>query len=150
MPQVTESRSTNERPLMDTTSFNLDDSNVALHGYSPVSYIDEGQARQGSPDHRVEHNGVAYYLTSESEVERFQRDPDRYQPAFGGWCAFGMSVDKRFRIDPEKFKVVDGRLLVFLNDLETDALGLWEQGDDAELLKRAEEAWQTFTGSKAA
>lgn len=124
---------------------NIDDSNVALQGYSPVSYIEDGEARRGSPEHKVEHNDVVYYLTDDSQVEQFQRDPGRYKPAFGGWCAFGMSVGKRFRIDPEKFKIVDGRLLVFLNDLETDARSLWEAGEDDDLMEKAASTWKQTT-----
>lgn len=135
---------------MDANRLNLDDSNVALQGYSPVSYVDDGVAVEGSPDHKVEHNGIVYYLTDRAQEQRFLENPGRYEPAFGGWCAFGMSVDKRFRIDPKMFKIVDGRLLVFLNDLETDARSLWDQGDDAELIAKAEAAWRDFSSRSAA
>lgn len=123
---------------------NVDDSQVALQGYSPVSYVDDHVAEQGTPEHRVEHNGVVYYLTSSDQVARFQADPARYEPAFGGWCAFGMSLGKRFRVDPASFEIVDGRLMVFLNDLETDARALWNQGDPAELASEAQQAWDDY------
>lgn len=123
---------------------NLDDSRVALQGHSPVSYVDDNVAEQGKPEHRVEHNGIVYYLTTSDQVTRFEADPARYEPAFGGWCAFGMSVDKRFRVDPASFEIVDGRLMVFLNDLETDARALWNQGDSAELASKAQQAWDDY------
>lgn len=123
---------------------NLDDSRVALQGYSPVSYVDDQVAEQGTPEHRIEHNGVVYYLTSVDQVARFQADPARYEPAFGGWCAFGMSLGQRFRVDPASFEIVDERLMVFLNDLETDARALWNQGDTAELAAKAQQAWDDY------
>ena len=55
-----------------------------------------------------------------------------------------MSVDKRFRIDPTSFEIVDGRLLVFLNDLETDARALWNQGEPSELMAKAGNAWERY------
>lgn len=126
------------------TKLNVDDSRVALEGYSPVSYLDGHVAEQGKPAYRVEHAGVVYYLTNEDQVARFEADPERYQPAFGGWCAFGMSIDQRFRIDPNSFEIADGRLMVFLNDLETDARSLWIQGDPTELTEKAARAWQRY------
>jgi YHS domain-containing protein len=124
--------------------YNLDDSRAGLSGYSPVSYVDLGQAQVGRPEFSTEHDGVKYYFTDEDQQGRFVADPAKYVPAFGGWCAFGMTVDKRFRPDPTKFKVVDGHLVLFLNDLEIDAAALWDQGEDRELLKKAEENWDRY------
>ena len=132
------------------SKLNTDDSNVALQGYSPVSYIDDGEARRGHPDHKVEHKGATYYFTTEEEVVKFRSNPERYEPAFGGWCAFGMTVDQRFRVDPESFKIVDGKLCLFLNDLETNARDLWNQGDATELLDKAAANWERFRSSQAA
>ena len=123
--------------------YNLDDSRVGLAGYSPVSYVDLGRAELGRPNHFAEHEGVKYYFTDERQLDRFVHDPAKYVPAFGGWCAFGMSVGKRFRPNPTKFKVVDGRLLMFLNDLEVDAAELWSQGDESEHLRNANKNWDS-------
>jgi hypothetical protein len=71
----------------------------------------------------------------------FRADPERYDPAFGGWCAFGMTMDKRFRPDPMSFKVVDGKTFLFLKDIVTDARGLWTGGDEADLTRAATAAW---------
>jgi YHS domain-containing protein len=123
---------------------NIDDSAIALDGYSPVSYLEKGVAERGRREHSAEHNGVRYFFTDEGQRQRFLANPDRYAPAFGGWCAFGMSVGKRFRSDPTRFKVVDGKLLVFLNDIEVDALELWNKGEDRELMAKAEEEWARY------
>jgi hypothetical protein len=56
-----------------------------------------------------------------------------------------MSIGQRFRCDPGSFKVVNGRLMFFLNNLEVDAATLWDQGDETELLKKADENWADFT-----
>jgi YHS domain-containing protein len=124
--------------------YNLDDSRVGLAGYSPVSYVDLGQAQLGRQEFSSEHDGVKYYFTDEDQRRRFVSHPAKYAPAFGGWCAFGMTVDKRFRPNPTKFKVVDGRLLMFLNDLEVDAAALWNEGNDLDLLKEADENWDGY------
>ena len=64
---------------------------VGLHGYSPVSYF-EGGPRYGSPEFAAEHDGVTSLLRSAQERKIFLADPDRYAPAYGGWCAFGKAV----------------------------------------------------------
>lgn len=124
---------------------NLDSNGVGLGGYSPVSYLDLGVAEKGIPDHSVEYNGATYHLTDADQVATFESNPDKYQPAYGGWCAFGLTIDKQFACDPHSFKVVDGRLMMFLNDGDVDARALWEDADEAELIEKANVKWASLT-----
>jgi len=126
---------------------NVPASGVALEGYSPVSYFTAGRPEQGDARYAVEHHGVTYHLTSPAQVELFKKNPDRYEPQCGGWCAFGMSVEDKFPVDPTKFKVVDGKLYLFLNNEQIDASELWEQGDDRELVGKAQRHWNAVSGS---
>lgn len=68
----------------------------------------------------------------------FDKDPDKYTPAYGGACAFGMSIGENFPVDPTKYKVVNDRLFLFLKNDETDALELWNKGDEAETIAKAD------------
>lgn len=113
----------------------------ALEGYSPVSYFEKNAAERGSPDHQVRHGDQTYYFTSPEQVAAFRADPEKYVPAFGGTCAFGQSIEKEFQPDPTRFKIVDGRLLVFLKTDEVDALGLWNKEGDAACLAKADRHW---------
>jgi len=127
--------------------YNLDDTRIALRGYSPVSYFEKGKAERGKKEFKAEYRGINYYFTSEAQRRKFLNNPEKYEPAFGGWCAFGMTVEGRFRIDPEKFKIVNGRLYVFLNDIEVDAKALWEKdGDNRKLTRKAAAFWQKVSG----
>lgn len=127
--------------------YNLDDTRIALRGYSPVSYFEKGKAERGKQQFKAEYRGIKYYFTSEAQRQKFLKNSEKYEPAFGGWCAFGMTVEGRFRIDPEKFKIVNGRLYVFLNDIEVDAKALWEKdGDDAKLTRKAAAFWKKVSG----
>ncbi len=126
---------------------NLPASGVAIEGFSPVSYITKGRAERGDPRYQVEHNGATYYLVSARQVELFNRAPDRYEPAYGGWCAFGMAIRDKFPVDPTKFKIVNGKLLLFLNNEKIDALDLWEQQDEADYLRKADAHWKTVAGA---
>ena len=126
-------------------SFNLPGHGVALEGFSPVSYF-EGTAERGSALFAVEHAGVTYHLTSARQVATFQANPERFVPAFGGWCAFGMAVSDKFPVDPTNFEIVDERLFLFLRNPAVDALELWNQGDEQELLQKAEAHWTKVQG----
>ncbi|MGI9544971.1 MAG: YHS domain-containing (seleno)protein [Cyclobacteriaceae bacterium] len=129
-----------------TEHYNLDDTKIALDGYSPVSYFEKGRAEKGSKQYKSKHEGVSYYFTNQAQKKIFEKNPSKYIPAYGGWCAFGVSVGGLFRADPEKFKIVDGQLLVFLNDIETDALKLWNQTPNGDRVntKKAKANWVYF------
>ena len=121
-------------------SFNIDDSKIALQGYSPVSYIDMNLAQRGSTNHKSEYDGLKYYFTNAEQKAKFDANPSKYLPAFGGWCATGIAVGAKFRTDPNKFLVRDGNLYLFLYDLEVDALQLWLD-DEKGMTKKANKNW---------
>lgn len=100
---------------------------VAIGGYSPVSYFEKGRAELGSPDHAVRQDGKTYHLASAEQAKAFRANPEKYLPAHGGACAYGVSIGKTFPVDPTSFKIVDGRLLLFLKNDEVDARQLWEK-----------------------
>lgn len=121
---------------------NVPANGIAIDGYSPVSYFTQGRAERGSTDFAVEHQGITYLLTSEEQIETFKADPEKYVPAYGGWCALGMAVQDKFPVDPTAFKIVDDRLMLFLRNTDVDALQLWNQGDEAEYVDKADAHWK--------
>lgn len=125
---------------------NLPAHGVALEGYCPVAYFAVGRPLRGSAEHASTHRGVTYHFVSADAKAAFDADPEHYLPAFGGWCAFGMAVEDKFPVDPTAFKIVDGRLLVFLRNDDIDALALWEDGHEQQLLRQAEAHWARVQG----
>ncbi len=121
---------------------NVPSHGVALEGWCPVSYRERGGPRRGSPQFTAGHLGATYWFSSAAAKEAFLLDPERYVPAFGGWCAYGMAVQDKFPVDPLRWKIVDDRLLVFLRNGHVDALSLWDAGDERALLARAEAHWR--------
>ena len=127
-------------------SYNLPSSGVALEGYCPVAYFAVDKAIRGNPKYASSHNDVTYYFVSSNAKNAFDAKPDKFVPAFGGWCAFGMSVSDKFPVDPTQFRIVNGRLMVFLNNRNVNAAELWDDGDERELLKKAEAHWAKVSG----
>lgn len=121
---------------------NIGADGVALAGYSPVSYIEDNRPERGSPDFAVENHGVTYLLASADQVKAFKANPDRFEPQCGGWCAFGMAIEDKFPVDPASFKVVDGKLYMFLKNSNVDALALWNKGTQTEEIAKANKHWK--------
>ncbi|MEQ6124045.1 YHS domain-containing (seleno)protein [Pseudotenacibaculum sp. MALMAid0570] len=123
---------------------NIDDSNIALQGYSAVSYLDMGLAQRGTKQFKTIHNKIAYYFTSAEQKEKFDKNPTKYLPQYGGFCAFGVYVGAKFRVDPNKFVISNGKYYLFLNDLEVDAKQLWISEKEPKLIKTANKNWKSL------
>lgn len=88
---------------------------TGVSGYDLVAYHTDGKASRGNGHNVSEHGGVTYLFASAENKKAFDANPDKYLPAYGGWCAFGVSVGKKFVSDPEAWKIVDGRLYLNLD-----------------------------------
>ena len=128
----------------DKKANNIDDSKIGLQGYSPVSYLDLGLAQRGSKQHKAVHNKIAYYFTSNEQKAKFEKNPEKYLPQFGGFCAFGIYAGAKFRVDPNKFIVSNGKYYLFLNDVEVDAKQLWLAEKESKLLATAHKNWKNL------
>ena len=127
----------------DKKANNIDNSNIALQGYSPVSYLDLGIAQKGLKEHKSEHNKVVYYFTDAEQKKKFDNNPSKYLPQYGGFCAFGVYAGAKFRPDPNKFIVKDGRYFLYLYNLELDAQQLWlAENNHNGLVKKANMNWE--------
>jgi YHS domain-containing protein len=111
---------------------------LGLGGYSPVSYFTRSRPHVGSPKYQAMHEGVTYFFADAKEQAAFVKNPDKYVPAYGGWCAYGMAVEGQFPADPTNYKIVDGRLMVFLKNEEVDTRQAWNEGDETELTGKAD------------
>lgn len=130
----------------DKQANNIDNSNIALQGYSPVSYLDLGLAQRGLKDHKSTYAGITYYFTSSEQKEIFDRNPERYLPQYGGFCAFGIYIGAKFRVDPNRFIVQGDKYYLFLYDLEVDAQQLWlGENNHGQLVATANKNWEKLS-----
>ena len=94
------------------TILNLDKTGVAIQGYDPVAFFTDNKPLKGKPEFPARHNGALYYFASKEHRELFKSDPAKYEPVFGGYCAFGVSKGKLVEIDVNAFQIVNGRLML--------------------------------------
>jgi len=87
-----------------------DRSGLAIRGFDPVAYFDEGRPVSGAELHEHRWRGAVWRFATEAHRDAFAADPERFAPQYGGYCAYAMSLGKKAPIDPEAWDVVDGRL----------------------------------------
>ena len=116
-------------------------STVSVGGYDLVSYHTGEKPVRGNGNPVVVHDDVTYLFANEANKEAFEADPDRYLPGFGGYCAFGVSVGKKFIGDPDVWEIADGRL--YLN-LDNKIKGMWIQ-DIPGNLDKANTNWPSIS-----
>jgi len=113
---------------------------VGVGGYDLVSYQTGKKPVQGNGNNLVQHNGVNYLFASKANAETFAKNKNKYLPAYGGYCAFGASVGKKFIGDPTVWEIVDGKL--YLN-LDNSIKSLWVKDIPGNILK-ANKNWKTI------
>ena len=125
------------------SQFNLDNG-IAINGYDPVAYFKQGKAIKGKKELAVFDQGVTYYFSSNENKDEFKKDPSRYEPQYGGWCAFAMGKDgSKVEVDPGTFKVVDGKLYLYYNKFFNNTLKSWNK-DESNLKAKADMNWKKF------
>jgi YHS domain-containing protein len=120
--------------------FNLENG-LAIQGYDPVAYF-SGKALKGDAKFALKYQGITYHFSSEANKKAFAASPAKYEPQYGGWCAFAMGdYNKKVEINPETFKIVDGKLYLFYNAYLTNTLKSWNK-NEAHLKREADKNWQ--------
>jgi YHS domain-containing protein len=108
--------------------FNLK-KNIAMEGYDPVSYF-SGEPLEGKAELKLTHNGVTYQFVTQANLNKFKSAPDKYEPAYGGWCAYAMGESgEKVKVDPETFKIVQGKLYLFYNFWTNNTLTDWNKNE---------------------
>lgn len=118
-------------------SIEVDGNGVILAGHDAVAYFTENKAVEGYAGISAVHNGAIYHFSSEANRNAFKTSPAKYAPQYGGFCAYGASVGKKFDIDGKAFEVVDGKLYVNKN---LDVLKLWKP-EKVERITTADTKW---------
>ena len=91
---------------------NIDKNAVAIQGYDPVAFFTDSKPVKGKPELGLRRDGALYYFASKQHRDLFMSDPAKYEPVFGGYCAYGVSKGKLVEIDVDAFQIVNGRLLL--------------------------------------
>ena len=113
-------------------------SEPALGGYDPVSYFESTGPLEGDGHYFGDYKGGTYLFKNAANKEKFLRNPQKYVPQLGGFCAYGVVFGKKFHSNPKVWKIVDGKL--YLN-LSFEVKRKWG-GDIENNISKAKSNWE--------
>jgi YHS domain-containing protein len=119
------------------TLLNLDASGIAIQGCDPVAFFTDGRPVKGDVKFVSKRDGAIYLFASKEHKDLFNANPAKYEPVFGGYCAYGVSRDRLVEIDVDAFQIVDGKLLLQYSKGVRDDFNQDTQGN----LARANANW---------
>lgn len=128
-----------ESPTYNAKEHNLGKGGLAIKGYDPVSYFNEGGGKpvKGLETITATHAGETFRFATQANADLFKANPDKYVPTYGGWCAWAVAKGKKVSIDPKAYIVDEGQLYLFYSDDQVDD---WKKARDASRTK-ADAKW---------
>ena len=123
------------------TPIHTDELGVVANGYDVVAMF-SNQLVEGSSRHSATHDGATYHFASDANQEAFTTNPNKYIPAYGGFCAYGVRMGQMLGTDPSTFIVRGGKLYLMLN---AATKRMWE-GDINRNIKIANRLWPGLKG----
>lgn len=130
--------------LADVPRVNIGESGIAIEGYDPVAYFEVSKPVKGSAAHQTSHDGATYQFVSRRHQQLFEKNPAKYVPEYGGYCAFGMRYGQTSGIDPNAWDIVGGRLYLSLNH---GTQAIWNT-KRSEFITIADQLWSKLAASK--
>ncbi len=110
-----------------------EDGNVAVNGHDVVAYFTRGEPAMGSPEHAMQWRDAEWRFASAEHLRLFRDNPERYAPAYGGYCAYGAAKGKALASSPDFWTIEDGRLYLNLNAKVHE---LWNPGETHPVSRR--------------
>jgi len=127
------------------TLVNADRKGVALEGYDPVSYFTDDKPVKGDSKIEGTYNGALYHFVSQEHRAKFESNPTKYVPAYGGYCGYAASLGKVRPADPLVWSIVEGQLVV---QHTKGAAELWAKNVEGNKMK-ADKYWPLLIEAKA-
>ncbi|MEP5339438.1 MAG: YHS domain-containing (seleno)protein [Algibacter sp.] len=112
------------------------------NGYDVVAYFNN-EAKAGNKLFVSEFDGIRFKFSSKENLDSFNKNPKKYIPEYGGYCAYAVALkSSKVSINPETFKIEDGKLYLFYNAWGTNTLELWQKENPTLLKQKADKNWE--------
>ncbi|PCJ70560.1 MAG: YHS domain protein [Rhodobiaceae bacterium] len=114
---------------------------VAIRGTDPVAYFTEALPVEGKPEFQTDYQGVVWHFANAENRDAFIADPEKYSPAYGGYCAYALSLGTyKVATDPDAWSIIEGRL--YLNKTPV-VKTIWET-DIPGNIEKSESNWTSL------
>lgn len=120
------------------------ESGLALQGYDPVAFFTDGKPVLGEAAITASYEGATYRFATADHKAAFEKEPAKYAPAFGGYCAYGVAVGGLYPVKIETWQILDGRLVL---NKTLDVKAEFDK-DRAGNLKKADGNWPGLVEKK--
>lgn len=121
-------------------NFNLD-LGAGLKGFDPISYFN-GKPAKGDSKISFDYRGITYYFANDANLQQFKKSPAKYEPAYGGWCAYTVATTgERVKVSLMDYKITNGKLYLFYNFNGDNRLLKWNK-DEKKLKLAADKHWK--------
>jgi YHS domain-containing protein len=128
----------------NTAKVNVDSKGIILKGYDAVAFFKQRKPLKGNPAIESTYQGVTYLFASAADKADFDKDPAKYTPQYGGFCAFGVAHGALANIEgPDAFTVYKGKLYLCGNQ---SALKSFKSNIDSNI-EKADAKWRELTRS---
>ena len=130
----------------ETANVNVDSKGVILKGYDAVAYFKQRKPVKGNPAIESTYQGVTYLFASTANKADFDKDPAKYVPQYGGFCAYGVANGILSDIDanPDAFTVYKGKLYIVR---ESGRVERFQELISTSNIEKADTNWRQLTGS---
>jgi YHS domain-containing protein len=107
----------------------------AIKGYDPVAYFSKSQPTKGRDNITYEWQGATWHFENEENKSVFVKNPEKYAPQYGGYCAYGLAKGYKVKIEPDVWAIENGKL--YLNydkgvqkDWDKDRMGYIKKANE--------------------
>jgi YHS domain-containing protein len=124
--------------------WSLWNNDIAIKGYDPVAYFQEGKPIQGKESFSFKWHGLTWYFKNKEDKDLFAKNPEQYAPQYDGYCSWAMTGGEKAPTDPEVWKIVSGKL--YLN-CSRASFAKWSD-DIPGNIKKADRNWAKMKNDK--
>jgi len=116
----------------------------AIDGYDAVAFFKEQKPVKGKKEFSYEWNSATWYFSSQENVNEFKKDPEKYAPQYGGYCAYGTADGHKAPTQADTWTIVDSKLYFNYNQ---NVKKLWN-AKQKEFIEKADKNWPTVKKQK--
>ncbi len=88
---------------------------IAIKGTDTVAYFKEGKPVKGNSQFSYQWENATWHFKNAENRDLFASNPEKYAPQYGGFCAWAISENYTAPIDPNAWKIVNGKLYLNFN-----------------------------------